>query len=169
MEELTQLIRQHTSSAGAEAFLQQPSLHSPIHHAVEQVQEEVLERLLIEREDKKYVVSIMSEFVSKVQDALNLYVDSTQTQALQDLLTTGTTAERIRFTGSGRQLGEFFYRLKKKGFLEGGENDVDLAEWLSRYFFSWNHISQSLSPVKKITMHNIFKEDSKPKKPIKLV
>jgi hypothetical protein len=135
LEELTQLIRQHTPNAGAEAILQQPSSDSPIHHAVEQVQEEVLERLLRERVDKKYIVSVIPEFLPKVQDALNLYVDSAQTQALQDLLTTGTATERIRFKGSSRQLGEFFYRLKKKEFLEGGENDVDLAEWLSRYFF----------------------------------
>ena len=118
LEELTQLIRQHTSSAGAEAILQQPSSDSPIHHAVEQVQEEVLKRIRQEKKDKKIIITVKPDNLQRVTKTLLPPIDPEHEQALFDLLTTGSSMERIKFTGNSLQLGEIFQRLEEKGILQ---------------------------------------------------
>ena len=169
LKELTEIIRQHSSNPDEVIKPDDTISYSPIQEALSQVEGSAIKREVPEKIEKKILVTIQSEARQKVLEALvPNYIGPEQAQLLTELLTTGVASQAVYFNGNGRQLGDFFQRLKKKGFLLGAEYDTELAEWISQYFFFWNQGEGGFTPVKYSGVLKVFREGHIPKKPITL-
>jgi hypothetical protein len=166
LAELTQLIRQHSPDADKLMLSQQFSSASPIHRAVEQVQEELIKNELRKEREAKLLVVIKPDYRQKVMDAFLPYVDPEQEQALSVLFTSGHSSETIYFKGSRVALGDFFRRLKDKGILLGISDYPPVAKWLAHYFYFHNKDKKGFTAIKESSILKVLREGDKPKTPI---
>lgn len=166
LEELTQIIRQHSASADQLVFTQQPSF-SPNNKAVEEVQEKIAEKELQVKKEKKILLTVRDDERQKILQALLPYVDPAQARNLEELFSTGSSPEPVFFTGNNKQLGDFFRRLKDKEALLGISYYTELAEWLSQYFFFQNKDKGGFTPVKSGSILKVLQDGDKPKTSIR--
>jgi hypothetical protein len=169
LKELTEIIRQHSANPDEVVRPDEAIAYSPIQEALSKVKGSAMTGEVPGKIEKKVLITVPSEARQKVLEALvPNYVVPEQEPLLMELLTTGEASQTVYFSGNGRQLGDFFQRLKKKGFLHGAEYDTELAEWISQYFSFWHKDKGDFTPVKYSGILKVFREGHTPKKPITL-
>lgn len=145
LEELTQLIRQH--SLDTSSLPSQQESFSPIKKVVEEAQEKVAKKELLTSKADEVLVTVAPENFQRIMDAFLPCVAPEQKEALSALFTAGHSSEVIYFKGPNKQLGDFFRRLKDKGILLGISYYTELAEWLSQHFYFKNKDKGGFTPA----------------------
>ena len=158
LEELTQIIRQHTPNADTMLSSEEPFPGSPIQNVAKQVQEKVLNL----RKQETILVTIIPSELQKVVNAILPYIDPKQEQTVLQLFTTGTILEPIYFNESRLMLGDFFRRLKDKKMLIGVVFYTELAKWLSQHFYIKNKKKKGFTPVNEQSIKNLMQNGEKP-------
>lgn len=166
LEELTRIIRQHSPKAEISSNSDQSSAVSPLQKEVQLVQAKVIEKWEEEKRDKQFLITVNPDDLQKVVKTLRPYTEPESQKDLYQLLTTGASTERIKFTGNALQLGEIFQRFQKNRFLIGGKFDSRVIVWLSHHFFYRNRRSGNFCPVTMDSIKKVFKENKKPKEPL---
>jgi hypothetical protein len=169
LKELTEIIRQHSANPDEVVRPDKEIAYSPIQEALSKVEGSAMTGEVPGKIEKKILLIVPAEVRQKVMQALvPNYVATEQEPLLTELLTTGEASQTVYFNGNGRQLGDFFQRLKKKGILYGAEYDTELAEWISQYFSFWHKDKGDFTPVKYSGILKVFREGHTPKQPITL-
>ena len=169
LKELTEIIRQNSANPDVVIRPDEAIFYSPIQEMLSQLKKDAIKNEVPEKIEKKILITVPAEYQQKVLQALlPNYVAREQEQLLAELFNTGSSTQMINFHGNGRQLGDFFQRLKKKGILLGVEYDTGLAEWISQYFSFWHKDKGGFVPVKKSAILKVFREGHTPKIPITL-